>query len=121
MYYWGTIMCSQTLGTALGQTGPTRQASANGGGIFVFAACCAVHCRHIYYFTKISHTLLFWPAFILTAIRWCGSLATFWTSQDEGGFATGAAIPLRRLWWADVILFVAFPPNRRSGKCLNRL
>lgn len=65
IYYWVAILFSQTLGTALGDW----MADANGlgyeGGAVVFAAGLAVVAA-AYFFTKISHTLLFWMAFILT-------------------------------------------------------
>ena len=65
MYYWATIMFSQTLGTALGD----RMADSTGlgyrGGAVVFAAGLAIvacaYCR-----TSISRTALFWGAFVLT-------------------------------------------------------
>jgi uncharacterized membrane-anchored protein len=65
MFYWMTIMFSQTLGTALGDwTADTAGMGYTGaallfGGLLMFVAVA-------YYWTKISHTLLFWAAFILT-------------------------------------------------------
>jgi uncharacterized membrane-anchored protein len=65
MFYWITIMFSQTLGTALGDwTADTAGlgylgAAAIFGGILV--AVVAAH-----YFTSLSKTLLFWAAFIIT-------------------------------------------------------
>ena len=67
MYYWVTIMCSQTLGTALGDWTADTAGIGYGGGIFVFGGLLAVIAA-AYYFTKISHTILFWSAFILTRI-----------------------------------------------------
>jgi uncharacterized membrane-anchored protein len=65
IFYWVTIMCSQTLGTALGDWTADTAGIGYGGGIFVFGGILAVIAA-AYYFTKISHTLLFWSAFILT-------------------------------------------------------
>ncbi len=63
-FYWATITFSQTLGTALGDwvadSGPGYL-----GGAVVFGAALAVVAA-AYYWTKISHVLLFWAAFILT-------------------------------------------------------
>jgi uncharacterized membrane-anchored protein len=63
-FYWATITFSQTLGTALGDwvadSGPGYL-----GGAVVFGAALAVIAA-AYYWTKISHVLLFWAAFILT-------------------------------------------------------
>jgi uncharacterized membrane-anchored protein len=68
IFYWGTIMFSQTLGTALGDW----MADSKGGlglgyegGALVFAAGLALVAA-AYYWTKLSHILLFWVAFILT-------------------------------------------------------
>lgn len=63
-FYWITITFSQTLGTALGDwvadSGPGYL-----GGAVVFGAAIAV-VTAAYFWTRISHVLLFWAAFILT-------------------------------------------------------
>jgi uncharacterized membrane-anchored protein len=65
IFYWVTIMFSQTLGTALGDWfadsadfGYLASAGVFGSGLVVLAL--------LYYFTDISRTILFWIAFILT-------------------------------------------------------
>lgn len=65
MFYWLTIMCSQTLGTALGDWTADTEGLGYGGGVIVFGGALAVIAGG-YYFTKISRTILFWAAFILT-------------------------------------------------------
>ncbi len=65
MFYWITIMFSQTLGTALGDWTADTAGLGYGGGAIVFGALLAVIAL-AYFRTKISHTLLFWAAFILT-------------------------------------------------------
>ena len=65
MFYWVTIMFSQTLGTALGDWMADGTGLGYGGGAIVFGVALAVVVA-IFYFTKISRTLLFWAAFILT-------------------------------------------------------
>lgn len=64
-FYWLTIMCSQTLGTALGDWTADTAGVGYGGGIFIFGGALALLAL-AYGFTKISRTLLFWAAFILT-------------------------------------------------------
>lgn len=65
MYYWATIMFSQTLGTALGDWMADSTGLGYRGGAVVFAAGLAiVACA--YYWTSISRTALFWAAFVLT-------------------------------------------------------
>lgn len=65
VFYWVTIMFSQTLGTALGDwTADTAAlgylgAAAIFGGLLVLVVAA-------YFWTRISRTTLFWTAFILT-------------------------------------------------------
>jgi len=65
IFYWVTIMFSQTLGTALGDwVADTKDmgflgAAAIFGGLLLVTAV-------LYYFTSISRVILFWAAFILT-------------------------------------------------------
>jgi uncharacterized membrane-anchored protein len=65
MFYWITIMFSQTLGTALGDWTADTAGLGYGGGAIVFGTMLAVIAA-AYLRTKISHTVLFWAAFILT-------------------------------------------------------
>jgi len=63
-FYWATITFSQTLGTALGDWAADA-GLGYGGGALVFGALLVVVAL-VYFFTRISHVLLFWVAFILT-------------------------------------------------------
>ena len=68
VFYWATIMFSQTLGTALGDwvaDGKAGLGLGYEGGALVFAAALAAVAA-AYYRTRISRTALFWAAFILT-------------------------------------------------------
>lgn len=65
VFYWVTIMFSQTLGTALGDwfadtadLGYLGAAGVFGGALLVLAL--------LLYFTTISRAILFWAAFVLT-------------------------------------------------------
>ncbi|TAN44460.1 MAG: hypothetical protein EPN26_16765 [Rhodospirillales bacterium] len=64
-FYWVTIMFSQTLGTALGDWTADTAGLGYSGAAMVFAGLLALVVA-AYYWTKLSHTLLFWAAFILT-------------------------------------------------------
>ncbi len=88
IFYWATIMFSQTLGTALGDwmaddagLGLGYEASA-----MVFAAGLAMAAA-AYRWTKLSHTALFWTAFILT--RPLGAALGDWLDKPAalGGMA----------------------------------
>jgi uncharacterized membrane-anchored protein len=68
IFYWATILFSQTLGTALGDWAADPDgglALGYEGGAVIFAVGLAIVAT-AYFFTRISHTLLFWAAFILT-------------------------------------------------------
>jgi len=63
MFYWVTILFSNTLGTALGDW--TSEGTGFGGGVFLFLGLIAI-VTLLYFFTRINRTVLFWMAFILT-------------------------------------------------------
>ena len=65
MFYWVTIMFSQTLGTALGDWTADTAGLGYRGGAIVFSTLLVLVAA-TYYWTTISRTLLFWAAFILT-------------------------------------------------------
>ena len=65
MFYWVTIMFSQTLGTALGDWTADTAGLGYTGAAMVFGAMLALVAL-AYFYTKISRTALFWAAFILT-------------------------------------------------------
>jgi len=65
MFYWTTIMFSQTLGTALGDWTADSAGFGYLGSAAVFGALLALVAA-AYFWTKISRTSLFWSAFILT-------------------------------------------------------
>ena len=65
MFYWITIMFSQTLGTALGDWTAGTANLGYLGGAAIFSALLALVVAG-YFWTKISRTALFWAAFILT-------------------------------------------------------
>ena len=65
LFYWVTIMFSQTLGTALGDwTADTAGLGYLGATLIFGGLLVAIICAH--YFTSLSKTLLFWTAFIIT-------------------------------------------------------
>ncbi len=65
MFYWVTIMFSQTLGTALGDWTSDTAGFGYTGGAILFGSLLALIAA-LYYWSKISHTVLFWAGFILT-------------------------------------------------------
>ncbi len=86
MFYWVTIMFSQTLGTALGDWTADTAGLGYAGSAMVFSVLLAVVAA-AYYRTTISHTLLFWTAFVLT--RPLGAVVGDFLDKplDKGGLA----------------------------------
>jgi uncharacterized membrane-anchored protein len=65
IFYWVTIMFSQTLGTALGDWAADTNEMGYLGAAAVFGGLLAVSAL-LYYLTSFSRVILFWAAFILT-------------------------------------------------------
>ena len=114
MFYWVTIMFSQTLGTALGDWTADSAGLGYGGGALVFSALLAVVVA-AYYWTSISRTALFWSAFVLT--RPLGAVVGDLLDKpiDHGGLALSrysASAVLMAFIMACIFLF----PQRASCK-----
>jgi len=85
-FYWVTIMLSQTLGTALGDWTADSAGLGYLGAAAVFGALLALIAAASFW-TRISRTLLFWAAFILT--RPLGAVVGDFLDKphDAGGLA----------------------------------
>jgi uncharacterized membrane-anchored protein len=113
MFYWTTIMFSQTLGTALGDWTADTAGLGYGGGALVFSGLLAIVAL-AYYRTKISHTILFWTAFILT--RPLGAVVGDFLDKPvaSGGLELSRYSATATLLALIVICILAFP--QRPGK-----
>jgi len=65
LFYWVTIMFSQTLGTALGDWTVDTAGLGYDGSALIFAGLL-VMLAAAWYWTALSRTFLFWTAFILS-------------------------------------------------------
>lgn len=65
LFYWVTIMFSQTLGTALGDWTADSAGLGYVGGVAVFVLLLGLVLA-AYLWTRVSRTALFWVAFVLT-------------------------------------------------------
>lgn len=114
VFYWVTIMFSQTLGTALGDWTADTASFGYGGGAIVFISMLVVIAA-LYFWTKISRTGLFWTAFILT--RPLGATVGDFLDKpiSDGGLAlsryTASAILL-----IAIMLFVFVVPHKAAPK-----
>jgi uncharacterized membrane-anchored protein len=111
-FYWITITFSQTLGTALGDWAADTGGLGYGDGVLVFAAALAVIALACY-FTKISHVVLFWMAFILT--RPLGATAGDFLDKpvSDGGLNISRPLASLIIAVAIVICVLVFP--QRAG------
>jgi uncharacterized membrane-anchored protein len=64
-FYWSTILTSNTLGTALGDFMSDSLGFGFGASAGIIGGMLAI-CAFLAYFSKVSHVLLFWIAFVLT-------------------------------------------------------
>jgi len=113
MFYWITIMFSQTLGTALGDwTADTAELGYVGGAIIFSLLLGTVLVA--YFWTKISRTLLFWAAFILT--RPLGAVVGDFLDKpvNEGGLALSRYSASAALVAIIITCIMAFP--QRAAK-----
>lgn len=86
VFYWVTIMFSQTLGTALGDWTADTAGLGYVGAALVFSALLALVAL-LYWRTSVSRALLFWAAFVLT--RPLGAVVGDFLDKpvSEGGLA----------------------------------
>lgn len=114
MFYWLTIMFSQTLGTALGDWVADTAGLGYAGGALVFSGLLLVVVA-AYYRTRLSHTLLFWAAFILT--RPLGAVVGDFLDKpvSAGGLALSRYSATAAILAFIVLLIVLFP-QRAAAK-----
>ncbi len=84
-FYWLTILVSNTLGTALGDYVADDAGLGFQRGALLFAGLIAL-VGAAYFFTKISHAVLFWAAYILTRPLGATLGDTLTKPHDHGGF-----------------------------------
>ena len=113
IFYWVTIMFSQTLGTALGDwvadtndVGYLGAAAVFGGALLITAL--------LYYFTSISHAVLFWAAFVLT--RPLGAVVGDFLDKPhaQGGLALSRYVASLALLIFIIALISIFPQKPAS-------
>lgn len=113
-FYWMTIMFSQTLGTALGDWTADTAGFGYSGAAVVFGGLLVLIAAG-YFWTRVSHTALFWAAFVLT--RPLGAVLGDLLDKPvaSGGFAFSrplASAVLLTVMLACLVLF----PQRAAGR-----
>jgi uncharacterized membrane-anchored protein len=88
LFYWVTILVSNTLGTALGDFTASDTGLGFVRGALLFAGLIALVAA-AHYFTKISGAVLFWAAYILTRPLGATLGDTLTKPHADGGLALG--------------------------------
>ena len=111
-FYWATITFSQTLGTALGDWMADDTGLGYEGAALVVAAALALVAAG-YFWTKMSHVLLFWAAFILT--RPLGATVGDFLDKpfDDGGLALSRPLASAAIGIVMIACILAIP--QRAG------
>jgi uncharacterized membrane-anchored protein len=88
IFYWITILVSNTLGTALGDFVATTTGLGFEGGALVFAVLI-VAVAALHFFTRIPTSVLFWAAYVLTRPLGATLGDTLTKPTAEGGLNLG--------------------------------
>src|SRR6266480_1009346 len=113
VFYWVTIMFSQTLGTALGDWVAETHDMGYVGAAAVFGGLLLVTAL-LYCFTRVSHVILFWAAFILT--RPLGAVVGDFLDKPhaQGGLALSRYTASLALLVVIIALILIFPQKPAS-------
>ncbi|MBC7386302.1 MAG: hypothetical protein H7301_09115 [Cryobacterium sp.] len=111
-FYWITIMFSQTLGTALGDWTADSAGFGYVGSAILFSSLIAGVCA-LYFWTRLSRTLLFWSAFILT--RPLGAVVGDFLDKpkNHGGLELSRYVASAALFLFVLVCLLVFP-NRAA-------
>jgi uncharacterized membrane-anchored protein len=113
IFYWVTIMFSQTLGTALGDWMADSTGLGYDGGALVFCAGLAV-LTALYYWTELSRVFLFWAAFILT--RPLGATVGDFLDKPTSHGGLALSRPLASAVILALIIVLVFVLPQRPGR-----
>lgn len=114
IFYWLTITFSQTLGTALGDWTADTADLGYVGAAGIFGALLIL-VAGAYYFTRVSRTILFWIAFVLT--RPLGAVVGDFLDKPaaQGGLEfsrfTASAVLI-----AAIVILIAILPHRPARR-----
>ncbi len=113
LFYWITILVSNTLGTALGDFLATDAGLGFQRGALVFAGLIALVAA-LYYFTSIPKSILFWAAYVLTRPLGATLGDTLTKPYADGGLAFGRFTSTLVLGVAMVVVIATTSLRRRA-------
>jgi uncharacterized membrane-anchored protein len=111
LFYWLTITCAQTLGTALGDWTADSGLGYLGGALLFTALLATIAAA--YRWTRLPHVWLFWSAFVLTRPLGATVGDFFDKAPAEGGL--GISRPLASAVLLGVILLCLWLFPQRAG------
>lgn len=117
LFYWVTIMFSQTLGTALGDWTADTEGFGFLNSTFLFGGLLTIIAA-LYFLTRISRSALFWTAFVLT--RPLGAVLGDYFDKPvgEGGLGLSRFVASGVLMAFIAICLAIFP--QRAAKATGR-
>ena len=110
VFYWLTILVSNTLGTALGDFTADDLGLGFEKGALVFAALIVV-VAVLYFATRIPRSTLFWAAYVLTRPLGATLGDTITKPHEQGGLALGRVVSSAVIAVAMIVL-IYFRPLR---------
>lgn len=113
MFYWVTILVSNTLGTALGDFVATSTGLGFQRGALVFAGLIAVVAA-LHFFTAIPESVLFWAAYVLTRPLGATLGDTLTKPMADGGLNLSRITSSLVMAFAMVVLVAVTSLRRRT-------
>lgn len=114
VFYWVTILVSNTLGTALGDFVATTTGLGFEYGALVFAGLIALVAA-AHFFTRAPDNLLFWAAYVLTRPLGATLGDTLTKPSEEGGLALGRITSSLAIAVV-MVLLIAMTSLRKPGR-----
>lgn len=112
LFYWLTILISNTLGTALGDFTATTAGLGFERGALVFAGLIAL-VASAHHFTRLPASVLFWCAYVLTRPLGATLGDTLTKPHGEGGLALGRITSSLAIAAAMILLIAATSLRKR--------
>lgn len=112
LFYWLTILISNTLGTALGDFTATTAGLGFERGALVFAGLIAL-VASAHYFTRLPASVLFWCAYVLTRPLGATLGDALTKPHGEGGLALGRITSSLAIAAAMILLIAATSLRKR--------